>query len=140
MNLNFVFFFIEGNETFEKLASMSLIANLVVYMHTQYNMDTTFSVEVFNIWSGFTNFLPLVAAYVADAYAGKFNMLFLGSIASFLVNIKKHNQNIVNIVFFFFFAICRRIRDYFLFYNMLYFVFIFLKSLQNSKKRILYSI
>ena len=76
--------FILGNETFEKLASMSLIANLIVYMHTQYNMDTTFSVEVFNIWSGFTNFLPLVAAYLADAYVGKFSMLVFGSIASFL--------------------------------------------------------
>jgi hypothetical protein len=83
----FMWFFIIGNETLEKLASMSLIANLIVYMHTQYNMDTTFSVEVFNIWSGFTNFLPLIAAYMADAYIGKFKMVIFGSIASFLVNI-----------------------------------------------------
>ncbi|KAL5057959.1 hypothetical protein RYX36_029563 [Vicia faba] len=76
--------YILGNETFEKLASMSLIANLIVYMHTQYNMDTTFSVEVFNIWSGFTNFLPLVAAYLADAYTGKFYMLIFGSAASLM--------------------------------------------------------
>jgi len=89
MNLNFCVSSIIGNETFEKLASMSLISNLVVYMHTQYNMDTTFSVEVFNIWSGFTNFLPLVAAYLADAYTGKFRMLIFGCIASFLVNIHK---------------------------------------------------
>ncbi|XP_045797814.1 protein NRT1/ PTR FAMILY 2.8-like [Trifolium pratense] len=76
--------YILGNETLEKLASMSLIANLIVYMHTQYNMETTFSVEVFNIWSGFTNFLPLIAAYMADAYIGKFKMVIFGSIASFL--------------------------------------------------------
>ncbi|XP_057436932.1 protein NRT1/ PTR FAMILY 2.8-like [Lotus japonicus] len=76
--------FILGNETFEKLASMSLIANLIVYMHTQYNIENANSVEVFNIWSGFTNFLPLVGAYVADAYVGKFNMLLFGSIASLL--------------------------------------------------------
>lgn len=79
--------FVEGNETFEKLASMSLIANLIVYMHTQYNIENANSVEVFNIWSGFTNFLPLVGAYVADAYVGKFNMLLFGSIASLLVYI-----------------------------------------------------
>ncbi|XP_039683893.1 protein NRT1/ PTR FAMILY 2.8 [Medicago truncatula] len=76
--------YILGNETFEKLASMSLIANLVVYMHTQYNMDTAFSVEVFNIWSGLVNFIPLVAAYIADAYVGKFHMLIFGGIASLL--------------------------------------------------------
>ncbi|RHN46247.1 putative proton-dependent oligopeptide transporter family [Medicago truncatula] len=81
--------YILGNETFEKLASMSLIANLVVYMHTQYNMDTAFSVEVFNIWSGLVNFIPLVAAYIADAYVGKFHMLIFGGIASLLVNTKK---------------------------------------------------
>ena len=78
-----------GNETFEKLASMSLIANLVVYMHTQYNMDTTLSVEVFNIWAGLVNFIPLVAAYLADAYVGKFHMLIFDSIASLLVNTNK---------------------------------------------------
>ncbi|TKY65965.1 NRT1/ PTR FAMILY 2.8 [Spatholobus suberectus] len=76
--------YILGNETFEKLASMSLIANLVVYLRTQYNMDTTVSIDVFNIWSGCTNFLPLVGAYLTDAYTGKFNMLLIGSIASFL--------------------------------------------------------
>lgn len=65
---------------------MSLIANLVLYLRTQYNMDTTVSVEVFNIWAGSANFLPLVGAYLADAYMGKFNMLLIGSIASFLVN------------------------------------------------------
>ncbi|XP_061348750.1 uncharacterized protein LOC133294107 [Gastrolobium bilobum] len=76
--------YILGNETFEKLASMSLIANLVVYLHTQYNIDTSVSAEVFNLWSGFTNFLPLVGAYVADAYVGKFNTLLVSSVASFL--------------------------------------------------------
>ncbi|KAK7395212.1 hypothetical protein VNO78_15760 [Psophocarpus tetragonolobus] len=76
--------YVLGNETFEKLASMSLIANLVLYLRTQYNMDTTVSVEVFNIWSGCSNFLPLLGAYFADAYTGKFNMLLIGSIASSL--------------------------------------------------------
>ncbi|XP_054779682.1 protein NRT1/ PTR FAMILY 2.8-like [Prosopis cineraria] len=76
--------YILGNETFEKLAAMSLIANLVVYLHTQYNLDNTYSAEVFSIWSGFSNFLPLLGAYVADAYLGKYHMLFFGLIASFL--------------------------------------------------------
>ncbi|KAE9622202.1 hypothetical protein Lal_00032447 [Lupinus albus] len=76
--------YILANETFEKVASMGLIANLIVYLHTQYNMDNTASAQVFTIWAGSTNFLPLVGAYIADAYAGKFNTLFFSSISSFL--------------------------------------------------------
>ncbi|XP_028796575.1 protein NRT1/ PTR FAMILY 2.8-like [Neltuma alba] len=76
--------YILGNETFEKLAAMSLIANLVVYLHTQYNLDNTYSAEVFSIWSGFSNFLPLLGAYLADAHLGKYHMLFFGLIVSFL--------------------------------------------------------
>ena len=79
------FCFDEANETFEKLAAMSLIANLVVYLNTKYNMDTTASAEVFNIWNGFANFLPLLGAYLADAFVGKFHMLIIGSASSFLV-------------------------------------------------------
>ncbi|KAK7339727.1 hypothetical protein VNO77_20408 [Canavalia gladiata] len=76
--------YILWNETFEKVASMGLIANLIVYLRTQYNMDATVSAEVFNVWSGSTNFLPLLGAYLADAYMGKFYVLLFGSIASFL--------------------------------------------------------
>ncbi|KAI9079600.1 hypothetical protein K1719_038427 [Acacia pycnantha] len=76
--------YILGNETFEKLAAMSLIANLVLYLHAQYNLDNTYSAEVFSIWSGFSNFLPLLGAYLADAYLGKYRMLFYGLISSFL--------------------------------------------------------
>ncbi|KAJ7950249.1 protein MIZU-KUSSEI 1-like [Quillaja saponaria] len=79
-----LFCLIPGNKTFEKLASMSLIANLVVYFHTQYNIDIIVPTDVFNIWSGFTNFLPLAGGYVADAFLGKFSVLVVGSIASFL--------------------------------------------------------
>ncbi|KAI4356526.1 hypothetical protein L6164_000544 [Bauhinia variegata] len=76
--------YILGNETFEKLASMSLIANLVVYLTTQYNMDNIASAEVFNIWSGSANFLPILGAYIADAHVGKYHVLLFGSLASFL--------------------------------------------------------
>lgn len=93
MNIEMLMFFTilefdEGNETFEKLAAMGLIANLVVYLHTQYNLDNTKSAEVFNIWSGFSNFLPLLGAYLADAYLGKYHTLFFGLIASFMVSCK----------------------------------------------------
>ena len=83
--MNFFFDFVEGNETFEKLASMSLIANLVLYLHTMYNLDSVDSAYVFQIWSGTTNFAALAGAFLADAYLGRFYTLLFGSFASLLV-------------------------------------------------------
>ncbi|KAA0045149.1 protein NRT1/ PTR FAMILY 2.8-like [Cucumis melo var. makuwa] len=76
--------FILGNETFEKLASMSLIGNLVLYLHTMYNLDNVASAYVFQIWGGTTNFAPLAGAFLADTYLGRFYTLLFGSIASLL--------------------------------------------------------
>ncbi|XVF54251.1 hypothetical protein PTKIN_Ptkin05aG0165300 [Pterospermum kingtungense] len=76
--------FIIGNETFEKLASMSLISNIQVYLKKDYNLGGVYVVNVFNIWSGSSNFTGIVGAFLADAYLGKFLTLLFGSIASFL--------------------------------------------------------
>jgi dipeptide/tripeptide permease len=75
----------QGNESFEKLASMGLIANLTVYLQTRYNMDGIQLVNVYNIWSGSTNVTPLLGAFLSDAYLGRFRTLLFGSMSSFLV-------------------------------------------------------
>lgn len=64
---------------------MSLIANLVVYMHTKYNMDNVHSANAFNRWSGFTNVLPLLGAFIADTYLGRFHTIVFGTGASLMV-------------------------------------------------------
>lgn len=71
------------------MASMSLVANLVMYLHTKYNLDNVVSANVFNIWSGSCNIAPLFGAFVADTYIGKFYTLLFSSIASLLVRIYK---------------------------------------------------
>lgn len=80
----------EANESFEKLASMSLIGNLSVYLTTKYNLGGVFLVNIINIWFGSCNFLSIPGAFVSDAYLGRFWTLLLGSIASFLVNLPSH--------------------------------------------------
>lgn len=75
-----------ANETFEKLASMSLIANITVYLRTKYNMNGLLLVNVVNIWSGSSNFLTLGGALLSDAYLGRFWTLLIGSIISMLVS------------------------------------------------------
>ncbi|KAJ4872659.1 Protein NRT1/ PTR FAMILY 2.8 [Raphanus sativus] len=76
--------YIIANESFEKLASMSLIGNLSVYLTTKYNLGGIFLVNIINIWFGSCNFLSIPGAFVSDAYLGRFWTLLLGSISSFL--------------------------------------------------------
>ncbi|OVA09087.1 Proton-dependent oligopeptide transporter family [Macleaya cordata] len=76
--------YIIGNETFERLATFGLLANFMVYLLKQFHMDQVFATNVVNIWSGTTNFAPLVGAFISDAYLGKFRTLAYASIASLL--------------------------------------------------------
>ncbi|KAF8390283.1 hypothetical protein HHK36_024808 [Tetracentron sinense] len=73
-----------GNETFEKLASMSLIANITVYLRTKYYLDGILLVNIVTVWFATCNFAPLAGAYISDAYLGRFRTLILGSLSSFL--------------------------------------------------------
>ncbi|KAJ7945960.1 Protein NRT1/ PTR FAMILY 2.11 [Quillaja saponaria] len=77
-------FYIIGNESFEKLASMSLISNISVYLLTKYNMNGIAMVNVVNIWNGSSNVASLAGAFVSDTYLGRFWTLLCGSIASLL--------------------------------------------------------
>ncbi|KAL5809235.1 hypothetical protein ACOSQ3_029926 [Xanthoceras sorbifolium] len=76
--------YILGNETFEKLASMSLIANITVYLRTRYNMNGILLVNVVSIWSGSSNLTSIPGALISDTYLGRFYTLLFGSIASLL--------------------------------------------------------
>ncbi|KAL6181568.1 hypothetical protein ACLB2K_048223 [Fragaria x ananassa] len=76
--------YILGNESFEKLASMSLIANMSVYLTTKYNLGGLFMVNVVNIWNGSSNVAALAGAFVSDTYLGRFRTLLCGSISSLL--------------------------------------------------------
>ncbi|KAF6143327.1 hypothetical protein GIB67_039110 [Kingdonia uniflora] len=74
--------YILGNETFERLAAFGLLANFMVYLLTQFHMEQTFATNVINIWSGTTNFAPLMGAFLSDAYFGRFKTLACASISS----------------------------------------------------------
>ncbi|GMY15697.1 protein NRT1/ PTR FAMILY 2.8 [Fagus crenata] len=76
--------YIIGNESFEKLAAMSLIANMTVYLITKYNLSGLFVVNIVTIWNGSSNIATLAGAFIADAYLGRFRTLVFGSISSLL--------------------------------------------------------
>ncbi|KAL3748338.1 hypothetical protein ACJRO7_009557 [Eucalyptus globulus] len=76
--------YILGNESFEKLASMSLVSNITMYLRTEYNMGGILLVNVVNIWSGSSNITSLAGAFISDTYLGRFRTLLYGSSASLL--------------------------------------------------------
>ncbi|PIN02126.1 H+/oligopeptide symporter [Handroanthus impetiginosus] len=76
--------YILGNESFEKLASMSLVANITVYLRTKYNLSGIILVNVVTIWSGTSNISTIGGAIISDVYLGRFLTLLLGTICTLL--------------------------------------------------------
>ncbi|MBA0781898.1 hypothetical protein Gotri_002779 [Gossypium trilobum] len=77
--------FILGNETFERFATIGLLSNFMVYLMKKFNMDQVSASNVLNIWSGVSNFAPLIGAFISDAYVGRFATIAVASVASFLL-------------------------------------------------------
>ncbi|KAH7570169.1 hypothetical protein ACOSQ2_018464 [Xanthoceras sorbifolium] len=76
--------YILGNETFERLGTIGLVANMMVYLMREYHYTQVSAVNILNIWSGVSNFAPLVGAFVSDKYLGRFKTIAFASIFSIL--------------------------------------------------------
>ncbi|RDY06495.1 Protein NRT1/ PTR FAMILY 2.13 [Mucuna pruriens] len=76
--------FILGNETFERLAAFGLFANFMVYLTREFHLDQVYASNILNIWSGITNFFPLIGAFISDAYVGRFRTIAFASFSSLL--------------------------------------------------------
>ncbi|CAI8587800.1 unnamed protein product [Vicia faba] len=76
--------FILGNETFERLAAFGLFANFMVYLTREFHLDQVHASNILNMWSGITNFAPLLGAFISDTYTGRFKAIAFGSFFSFL--------------------------------------------------------
>uniref|UniRef100_A0A5B6YHU2 Uncharacterized protein n=1 Tax=Davidia involucrata TaxID=16924 RepID=A0A5B6YHU2_DAVIN len=64
--------FLVGYEAFERMAFYGVASNLVVYLTTQLHEDTVSSVRNVNNWSGSVWITPILGAYIADSYLGRF--------------------------------------------------------------------
>ncbi|GAB2248934.1 hypothetical protein Droror1_Dr00012293 [Drosera rotundifolia] len=73
-----------GNETFERLGSLGSSANLLVYFTTFFNMDSITATTIVNLLNGSTNLATLPGAFLTDTFFGRFKILSVASIASFL--------------------------------------------------------
>lgn len=61
-----------GYEAFERMAFYGIQSNLVVYLTTELREGTVSSVTNVNNWSGAVWITPILGAYIADAFLGRF--------------------------------------------------------------------
>lgn len=64
--------FLLAYEAVERMAFYGIASNLVVYLTTQLHEDTVSSVRNVNNWTGAVWMTPILGAYIADAYVGRF--------------------------------------------------------------------
>ncbi|CAK7353254.1 unnamed protein product [Dovyalis caffra] len=76
--------FILANEAFEGLASYGLLTNVILYLNREYCMDAAQGAQVLFLFSSATNFMPILGAFLADSYVGRYRMIGFGCIASIL--------------------------------------------------------
>ncbi|GMI93791.1 nitrate transporter 1.11, NRT1/ PTR family 1.2 [Hibiscus trionum] len=76
--------FIIANEVLEKVPSYALVPTMMIYLRCHYHMTIAAGHTLINNWQAFTNFAPILGAFFADSYMGRFITIGLGSVASFL--------------------------------------------------------
>ncbi|KAL7605666.1 hypothetical protein Lser_V15G18331 [Lactuca serriola] len=75
--------FIIGNEAFEKLGTLGMMSNLLVYLTTVFNMPSITATTLLNVFDGSINFATLLGAFLCDSYFGRHLTLGFACIASF---------------------------------------------------------
>ncbi|KAK7850275.1 protein nrt1/ ptr family 1.2 [Quercus suber] len=76
--------FIIANEAFEGVASFGLMPNMILYLTREFGMQIASAANVLFLWSAATNFMPILGAYLADSYVGRYRMIGFGSIVSLM--------------------------------------------------------
>ncbi|XP_058729055.1 protein NRT1/ PTR FAMILY 8.1-like [Vicia villosa] len=64
--------FILGNECSERLAYYGMSTNLVNYLHDQFGQNNATAAKNVNTWSGTCYITPLLGAFLADSYLGRY--------------------------------------------------------------------
>ncbi|KAM0932271.1 putative proton-dependent oligopeptide transporter family, MFS transporter superfamily [Dioscorea sansibarensis] len=76
--------YIVGYEVFERMAFYGIGANLVLYLTTKLHEDTVSSANNVTDWAGTVWMTPIIGAYIADAFLGRY-WTFIFSSAIYLV-------------------------------------------------------
>ncbi|KAH7387809.1 hypothetical protein KP509_16G042000 [Ceratopteris richardii] len=69
-----------GNEICEKLGAIGLSANMIMYLTQVLHMDYVQAVNILTNFGGTSSLTPLIGAFLADAYVGRFWIIGVGSV------------------------------------------------------------
>ncbi|EXC19370.1 putative peptide/nitrate transporter [Morus notabilis] len=72
--------FIIPIELSERLNYFGISTNLITYLTKIIHQDLNMAAKNVNYWSGVTTVIPLVGAFLADSYTGRFTMVLFSSI------------------------------------------------------------
>lgn len=68
------------------MASYGLVPNMILYLMNDYKVGIAKGQNIIFLSGAATNFTPLLGAFLADSYLGRFLTIGFGSIFSFLVS------------------------------------------------------
>ena len=75
-----------ANQAFEKMASFGILPSMILYLTRHYGMEAAAATNVILLWSAATSFTPIVGAFLADSYFGRYPTIVFGSLLSSLVS------------------------------------------------------
>lgn len=73
------------------MVAVALGANMIVYLMKEYHMDVASGSNFIYIWSALSNFAPVIGAFMADSFVGRFQMIGIGCLFSLVVRLSLHN-------------------------------------------------
>ncbi|XP_058728545.1 protein NRT1/ PTR FAMILY 1.2-like [Vicia villosa] len=71
--------FIIANQAFEKMSSYGIMLNMVLYLTRHYGMQAAQAANVILLWSAASYSTPVLGAFLADSYFGRFTIIAFGS-------------------------------------------------------------
>ncbi|MED6138954.1 hypothetical protein PIB30_079320 [Stylosanthes scabra] len=76
--------FIIANEALASVATIGLLPNMVLYLMGSYRLHLDKATQILLLSQATRNFTPVLGAFIADSYLGRFLAVGLGSIITFL--------------------------------------------------------